>query len=140
MIKKIAGLVVVIALFSGCGDKPAATQAVPLGDKAALEQLADSWEGLSEKRLAASPASLPGDERKRFLEQVFADAGYNYTATLKEMAVQGIDKGNNEQIDLAELVLLPHRTQRGTPMDPADIYSIEELQAVAAIERSLNKP
>ena len=138
MIKKIMGLVVAVALFSGCGGKPDATQPAPLGDKGALEKLATSWEKLSSSKLAVSPASLPGNERKKFLEQVFADAGYNYTATLKQIAVKNIDKGDKLQTDLVDLVLLPHHGPR-IPMDPAEIYTVEELQAVATIERNLNK-
>ena len=139
MIKKLMGLMVVVALFSGCSGTPEATQPAPLGDKAALEKLASSWEKVSSEKLSISPSGLPGDERKKFLEQVFADAGYSYTATLKQLATQNIDKSNKLHTDLVDLVLLPHHGPR-VPMDPADIYTVEELQAVAVIERELNKP
>jgi hypothetical protein len=139
MIKKITALVMAVALLGGCGAEPDATQPAPLGDKAALEKLAASWEKISSNKLSVSPASLPGNERKKFLEQVFADAGYSYTATLKQVAVQNIDKGNKLHTDLVDLVLLPHHGPR-TPMDPAEIYTVEELQAVAAVERNLTKP
>jgi len=138
MIKKIMGLMIVVALLSGCSGTSESTQPAPLGDKEALEKLAASWEKVSSDKLSVSPAGLPGNDRKKFLEQVFADAGYNYTATLKQLAAQGVDKNNKLHTDLADLVLLPHHGPR-IPMDPADIYTTEELQAVAAIERALNK-
>lgn len=143
VIKKMMGvgalLLTVVVLFSGCSSKPALPVAAPLGDNAVLEKLAASWEKLSDNRLAVSPASLPGDGRKEFLERVFKDAGYDYSATLKQMASQAFDKNNKLYSDMAELLLLPHRNAQ-VPMDPAQYYSIEELQAVAALERALNKP
>ncbi len=142
MIRKLMGvgvLLCAVVLLSGCNSKPATPVAAPLGDNAVLEKLASAWEKLSDTRLAVSPASLPGDGRKQFLEQVFAEAGYDYSATLKQLASQPLDKGNQTYIDMAELLLLPHRNAQ-VPMDPAEYYSIEELQAVAALERALNKP
>ncbi len=142
MIKKLMGMGVLlcaVALLSGCNSKPATPVAAPLGDNAVLEKLASAWEKLSDTKLAVSPASLPGDGRKKFLEQVFAEAGYDYSATLKQLASQPLDKGNQTYVDMAELLLLPHRNAQ-VPMDPAEYYSIEELQAVAALERALKKP
>ncbi len=142
MIRKLMGvgvLLCAVVLLSGCNSKPVTPVAAPLGDNAVLEKLASAWEKLSDTRLAVSPASLPGDGRKQFLEQVFAEAGYDYSATLKQLASQPLDKGNQTYIDMAELLLLPHRNAQ-VPMDPAEYYSIEELQAVAALERALNKP
>ncbi len=143
MIKKMMWvgtlLLAVVVLFSGCSSKPAAPVAAPLGDNAVLEKLAASWKKLSDNKLAVSPASLPGDGRKKFLEEVFVGAGYDYSATLKQLASQEFDKGNKLYRDMAELLLLPHRNAQ-VPMDPAQYYTIEELQAVAALERALNKP
>ncbi|MDZ4262255.1 MAG: hypothetical protein U1B30_08010 [Pseudomonadota bacterium] len=142
MIKKMMSvgvLLFTVVLFSGCSSEPALPVAAPLGDNAVLEKLAASWEKLSDNRLAVSPASLPGDGRKEFLERVFKDAGYDYSATLKQMASQEFDRNNKVYSDMAELLLLPHRNAQ-VPMDPAQYYSIEELQAVAALERALNKP
>jgi hypothetical protein len=130
-------LLAAVVLCSGCSSAPEAPVAAPLGDNAVLEKLAASWEKLSSGKLTVSPASLPGTERKKFIEQVFADAGYSYSATLKQLASGGLDKGNKLHVDMAELVLLPHRNPQ-VPMDPAEFYSVEELQAVAALERALN--
>lgn len=126
-------------LFSGCSKKTETLVAAPLGDRTVLEALEKSWNGISEEKLAVSPVSLPGDERKKFLAQVFADAGYDYSATLVQMATQGFDKKNKLHTDMAELVLMPHRHPR-VPMDPAEYYSADELKAVAVIEREFNKP
>lgn len=143
MIKKMVGvwavLFAAVVLSSGCSGKPEAPVAAPLGDNAVLEKLAASWEKISSSKLGVSPANLPGNERKKFLEEVFSEAGYSYNATLKLLVSEGVEKGNKLHTDLAELVLLPHRHPR-VPMDPAEYYSAEELQAVAALERALNKP
>lgn len=139
MRRALTGALLAALLLSGCSGKPDAAVAVPLGDHAALEKLAKSWEKVAQQRVGVSPASLPGDERKKFLVMVFEDAGYDYGATLKQMAAKGFDKSDKNQNDLAELVTLPHRDQR-VLMDPAQIYSGEELQAIAAIERVRNKP
>lgn len=135
----MAALLFAAILLGGCNSKPALPVAAPLGDNAVLEKLAESWEKLSTSKLAVSPASLPGNERKKFLEQVFEGAGYNYSATLKQLSSQPLDKSNKAYTDMAELLLLPHRNAQ-IPMDPAEYYSIEELQAVAALERALNQP
>lgn len=132
-------LLAAVVVLSGCSSKPEAPVAAPLADQAVLEKLAASWEKVSSDKLSVSPASLPGNERKKFIEQVFTDAGYSYSATLKQLAGSSFDKGSKMYVDMAELLLLPHRNPQ-VLMDPADIYTIEELQAVAALERALNKP
>jgi len=137
MIKRIVlfGCALLLAACSsGDGELPAA----PLGDRAVLEKLADTWKQIAEAKMNVSPARLSGDKRRRFLGEVFAGAGYDYTKTLRQMAAGGIDKNNQLHKDMAELVLMPHRNQRGG-VDPADIYSIDELKDVAAVERMLNQ-
>lgn len=134
----LAGALLVMAL-TGCGGSgPSTPKAVPLGDKAALEKLAAAYTKVSDKEMTVSPMNLPGDERKKFLEKVFAEAGYDYAATLHALAQPSFDKRNQLQADLAELVLMPHRHPR-VPMDPLDIYGAESLKDVAAIERAMNK-
>ena len=109
---------------------------MPLGERSALERLARSYTEISDYRYANSPMSLPGGERKKFVVDVFAKAGYDYSATLNHMANQGLDATNQLHVDLADLLLLPLRSPR-FPTDPAEIYSPEELMDVAAVERAL---
>lgn len=132
----MAVLVLVVAGLGGCGQSGELT-AAPLGRVGVLEDLAESYTKVSDQHFSVSPMSLPGDERKRFLNLVFADSGYSYTETLHALA-QGMDTNNQHHKDMAELLLLPHRNPR-YPMDPAEIYSVEELKDVAVVERLLNQ-
>lgn len=135
--KRRYGVAVVLLLaIAGCDNRPEALVVVPLGERSALERLARSYTDLSDYKYASSPMSLPGGERKKFVVEVFTNAGYDYSATLNQMANQGVDAANQLHVDLADLVLLPLRSPR-FPTDPADIYSPEELMDVAAVERAL---
>ena len=132
------GVAVVVAcvVMAGCDRGPKMLVPVPLGERSALERLAKSYTQVSDRKYATSPMSLPGAERKKFVVEVFAGAGYDYSATLDLMANQGLDPANQLHVDLADLVLLPHRRPK-YPTDPADVYSSEELMDVAAVERAL---
>ncbi|MBI3773153.1 MAG: hypothetical protein HY272_10710 [Gammaproteobacteria bacterium] len=125
-------------LLVACGGEPKTLIPAPLGDQAALEKLAKSWEKVSNENLSTTPMSLPGDQRKRFIEMIFTDNGYSYSATLHTLATQKFDKSNKAYVDMAELVLMPHRNPK-IPMEAADIYKPAELLDVAVIERALNQ-
>lgn len=127
-------LALVIGL-SACSQEPSEIGPAPLGDLSALEQLAESYTKVSDQMLATSPISLPGKERRRFLENLFQDAGYDFSQTLAALA-EGLDNNNKLHRELAELVMMSH-TKTNYPSDPAEIYSPEELQHVAKIERAL---
>ena len=135
-IKKVVWLGVVL-LLAACTNEPAELTAAPLGDRAVLESLAASYTTVSDERLSVSPMSLGGEERKKFVIKVFADSGYSYSKTLKQTVETGIDKTNKLHVDMTELLLMPHRTPR-SPVDLDALYSIEELQDIAVIERQLN--
>ncbi len=130
-----AGLLGGLVLLTACSQSPSEMGPATLGDRAVLERLADSYTSISDGTLSVSPMSLPGDERRRFLEKVFQDAGYDYGLTLAALA-DGLDKNNKLHRDLAELAMMPH-TKAKYPMDPAEIYSSQELQLIAKIERAL---
>lgn len=137
-LQKIIISMLLSALLVACGNEPKTLTPAPLGDRMVLEKLAKSWEKISNENLNTTPMSLPGDQRKRFVEMVFTDNGYSYSATLHALATQNFDKSNQVYIDMAELVLMPHRNPK-IPMEPADIYEPAELLDVAAIERVLNR-
>ncbi len=121
-----------------CGDYGAKV-AAPLGDKAALEKLADAYRAVEEsQQLGGSPLSLPPEKRKKFIELVFAEGGYSYSATLHSLG-QSVTQGKLNVIDqnikdLAELLLVPHRA---VATDLESIYSAQELQDIRAIESKL---
>lgn len=133
---KSFALLAAALLLAACSNEPAELTAAPLGDRAVLESLAASYTRVSDQMLSVSPMSLDGEERKRFVIKVFADSGYSYDKTLKQMAETGIDKKNKLHVDMTELVLMPHRHPR-FPVDLEALYSIEERQDIAVIERQL---
>jgi len=128
---------VLAVLLAACSNAPTELTAAPLGEHAVLESLAESYTAISDEKLSVSPTSMTGEDRKKFLVQVFARSGYSYSKTLTSMADVGLDKSNKLHVDMAELVLMPHRNPR-YPVELIDLYSSEELQAVAVIERQLN--
>ena len=134
-IKSVVLLATALLLLA-CSTEPAELIAAPLGERAVLESLADSYTVVSDERLSVSPMNLNGEDRKKFVVRVFANSGYSYDKTLKNMAEKGIDKANKLHVDMTELVLMPHRNPR-SPVDLEAIYSIEERQNIAVIERQL---
>lgn len=132
----LAGLLVMV--LQACSQGPAELTAAPLGDRSVLEDLADAYTEVSNGKLAASPMTLPGDKRKQFLEEVFAAAGFSYSLTLSGMASEQFDKNQKLHRDLADLVLMPHRNQRNPRVAMDRIYTAQELQDIAVIERSFN--
>ncbi len=142
-IKWIARLglgVVAFVMVTACSQSPENLVPAPLGERAVLERLADAYTALSDKKLGVSPMSLLGDERHKFVTEVFAQAGYDYSATLRALAMGEFDRSNELHNDMVELLLMPHRSQTLVKMQPAEIYTSEELMDVAAIERMLNQP
>ncbi len=135
-IKTTMALMLALLLLA-CSNEPAELRAAPLGDRAVLESLADSYTKVSDEQLSVSPMNMAGEDRKKFVERVFSDSGYSYSKTLHQMALDGIQKSNQLHVDMAELVLMPHRSPR-YPVELIDLYSAQELQDIAVVERQLN--
>lgn len=109
--------------------------AAPLGDKAALEKLAKAYLHVEEEQqLNSSPLSLAPEMRRKFVDRVFAESGYSYSATLHSLAESKLNVVDQNIKDLAELLLMPHRA---SVVAMEDIYSAEELKDVRAIESKL---
>jgi len=122
-------------LLAACGEAP--KPPAPIGDRAALERLAASWNRLS-AGLPVSPFRLEPRERKRFVEAVFAQAGYSYAATLHRMAEGGWDTGSREAADLAELLFMPH-TDVSSLHTTEGLYSRRELEEIRRVEALLGR-
>ncbi len=140
VMKRMRAAVALAALMwlSACSNEPAELSAAPLGQRPVLESLAEAYTAVSSENLSTSPKSLPGEERKRFVERVFERAGYSYSKTLHQMAGAAFDPANQLHVDMAELVLMPHRNPRFA-LELTDVYSSQELQDVAVVERQLNR-
>ncbi len=118
--------------FLGCSDIKSA--AAPIGDKAVLEQLAQSYSEIS-KSLSLPPDRLPEKERKEFTVKVFEQAGYSYTATLKALVSGDYDSKQPMVRDMIELVTLPHRYLRWDDRVLQRLYTTEELGYIKRLQR-----
>lgn len=100
-------LIFLLLIFnSGCEPQKKGV-AAPLNEVASLEKLAAAYEKLSEQ-VPVSPVNLAPKARKKFVVQVFEEAGYGYSETLTSLS-----KVNRNQItklhrDIQELLFLPH--------------------------------
>jgi len=121
-------------LLGGCNFAGNSGEPAPVGDRAALERLADAYREVS-KQTDQNIGQLSPGERKHFVELVFNEAGYSYPATLEAVARSKVN-GQYRQ-DLIKLLLLPHNGGRQM-IDPRTVYSDGELEHVLAIERALD--
>jgi len=126
-----------VTLSTGCSNDERAFAAAPLGDRPVLETLADAYTDVSNKRLTVSPMTLHGKDRRDFLVRVFNEAGYDYSATLRVLAMD-YDKTDKLHKDMAELVLMPHRNLT-IKSQPAEIYLPAELMDIATLERRVKQ-
>lgn len=123
-----------LASLVACGGNQSSMQAAPIGDHAVLEQIATAYRGVSQQ-YPVQPSSMRPAGKKEFVERVFTQAGYHYSATLKAFAKQGMDVTSQDQRDLAELLFLPVKGLSDADME--DLYSEEELLAIRAIKAGL---
>jgi len=121
-------------VFAGCsdrGDLPAA----PFGDLATLEKLAKSYEVMA-GRIPVSPTKIKLEDKKQFVANVFAEAGYSYRKTLLSSAAQQKNIRDKHHRDLADLMLLPTKGLNAESL--SELYDADELVAVAALKSSTN--
>jgi len=131
-IKKVVCLWIILLVISGltaCDDKK--QQVAAAGDHAVLEQLAEAYRKVSEK-YPVQPQAMPPGGRKKFLDTVFKQAGYSYSATLIAMGQSVADSSNQEKRDLVELLLLPVKGVSNEVR--ADLYTDDELVAMQRLQ------
>ncbi|KPJ92129.1 MAG: hypothetical protein AMJ53_09990 [Gammaproteobacteria bacterium SG8_11] len=104
---KICFLVVALGIgLLGChGDRQ---PSAPLGERAALEKLANAYETLGEQ-LPVSPTGLTPQGKLKFVQHVFEQAGYDFSATLQALAQAPPETLGEYHKDMMELVLLPNQ-------------------------------
>ena len=117
-------MLLLVAALTACGDErlPAAA-----GDHAVLEQLAQAYRKVGEQ-YPISPHAMSPEGRRKFVDQVFKQAGYSYSASLSAMANGSADSTDQDQRDLVDLLLLP--TQGLSDKSLSKSYSTEEQAAV----------
>jgi hypothetical protein len=118
----------IFALVACDGEKQ---QAVAAGEHATLEQLAKAYRKVGEQ-YPVQPQAMPPEGRKKFLNQVFKQAGYGYVQTLLALPQSVTDSNNKDQRDLAELLLLPTKGLSDEALEK--LYSVEELAAVKKLK------
>lgn len=123
----------VVCMLSACQPSPPTVPA-PLGDYATLELLANAYREVA-KDYPVQPHSMRPIGRKQFVQQVFATAGYDYTATLESVARAGVDVANQDHRDLVDLLFLPHQGLNEASWE--DFYSDTELAAVQTIRAAM---
>lgn len=128
-------LVIFTLVLAGCSDHTAALPAASFGDITVLEKLAKSYEKIAEY-VPVSPQKLRQEDKKKFVEDVFKDAGYNYKKTLLSPAAQQVMKSKHHR-DLAELVLLPAAGLNEQSL--TELYDAAELLAIATLKFNTKK-
>ena len=120
----------VLVTIVGCESRPR-HPAAPLNDRTALEKLASAYKTVSET-LAVSPVKLRAEARRKFVEQVFAEAGYDYTLTLVALAGTQPAAITQYHKDMKELLYLPHYGMKFEEVK--DIYTDHESRAIQQID------
>jgi hypothetical protein len=118
-------MVLVLLVLAACGNGQ--QSAAPAGDRSALEKLAQAYRQVGES-YPVQPQVMPPKGRKEFLNKVFKQAGYDYSATLLALVESGTDNTNQNQRDLVELLLIPGKGLQDSALDK--LYTAEELVAV----------
>ena len=120
-------------LFSCNSSQPTQYEAAPLDSKPALEKLASSYNSVAET-IPVSAINLRPAARKKFVSQVFNEAGFNYSATLQALSKVQASSVTQYHKDMQQLLFLPHYKTRFEEIK--DIYTAEEVKAIEAINRS----
>jgi hypothetical protein len=127
------GLILLLVLWlAGCQDEPKLGPA-PLDTRQTLEQLAGAYNDLAQQ-IPTSPSGLRPKGRKKFVEDVFKTAGFDYLLTLQALAKVPKERFTQYHTDMMELLFLPHRGLANAQKE--ELYSKEELTAIVAIEKA----
>lgn len=113
-----------------CGKQAETDTAAPLDDKKTLEILAKAYEKISES-MPASPVSLRPEARKKFVLEVFKEAGFSYGATMANLADVQTENVTQFHRDMKELLFLPHYGFRFDEVK--SIYTEDEIESIIDI-------
>lgn len=97
------------------------------GDHAVLEQLAEAYRKVGD-HYPMQPRTMSPEGRRKFVDQVFTQAGYSYSASLLALADGAADSTDQDQRDLSELLLLPAKGLSDNLLSKS--FSDEEQAAV----------
>lgn len=122
-------IIVLAAVLFACQDSN--LPPAPLGERAALEQLASAYDTLN-AQMPTSPSDLTPKGKLKFVQTVFKQAGYDYTATLQNLAQIPLENTTTYHKDMMQLVLLP--TQGLSDQDTKTLYDDIQLSSVIKIK------
>lgn len=121
-----AFLAAMIMFLSGCGGTPA-----PI-DMKTTNEIAKEMMALSAKKGYSTP--LTAGQAIEVLTESFDKAGYSYSATLRQVASDGISIGDPDKFQFAIFMILPVKLmQKGEGIEK--YYSGDDLKAVNEIMR-----
>ena len=132
---RISLLLLGLLLLTACSTADEPGKPVPIGDKAALQRLADEYTKLAQA-MPVSPLRLPPAKRKDFVLKVFAAGGYSYSSTLHRMAAGGWDVNDQNAKDLVDLLFMPH-TSIDAGQGLEGVYSEQEMADVRKVQKML---
>jgi len=133
LLPRLLLILCVICLSSCDTSKPNQHPAAPLDNKEVLESLASAYETVAET-IPVSPMVLRPAARKKFVEQVFAEAEFNYSDTLIALSKVQAKSITQYHKDIKQLLFLPH--YRVNFDETKDIYTDQEIEAIKAINRN----
>ncbi len=121
------------SLIIACAQNDTTGPAAPIGAVEALEQLATAYRSVAQT-LPGTPRDLPPPVKRKFVEQVFQQAGYDYSTTIITLSQAELDPFDSHQRDLAQLLFLPLEQLARENYD--DYYSEPELAAIDTIKKT----
>ncbi|HEC20682.1 MAG TPA: hypothetical protein ENI97_15305 [Gammaproteobacteria bacterium] len=122
---RLALLITPLLHIAACSSQ--APQKPAPADHAVLEELAQAYRKVGED-YPMQPQAMAPEGRKEFVSRVFAEAGYDFSASLIALARPGADRTNQDQRDLAELLLLPSRGLSDDAL--ARLYTADERKSI----------
>jgi hypothetical protein len=132
---RIGVALVGLVMLAACSTADEPGKPVPIGDKAALQHLANEFTKLAQN-VPVSPMRLPPAKRKDFVVKVFAESGYSYSSTLHELAAGGWDVNDQNAKDLVDLIFMPH-TNISPSQGLEGVYTDQELADVRKVQRMM---
>lgn len=130
---RILLILATVWLFSCNSSQPAQYQAAPLDSKPVLEKLASAYNSIAET-IPVSAVNLRPAARKKFVVQVFNEAGFDYSATLQSLSKVQAGSVTQYHKDMQQLLFMPHYKTKFEEVK--DIYTVEEVKAIDAINKS----
>lgn len=118
MLRNYIAVMVAMSIFlSGCG-----SSAAPV-DKQVADEIAGTMMDLISKK--GYPVPITSAQAVEVLVEAFDKVGYSYSATLREIAAEGVSLGNPDKFQFAVFLLMPATVmQPGQTVDM--FYSGEE--------------